>query len=134
MDAPITRTPRRCYRDMAIVFSPMFGIQARGVQVIETADLVGAKLGTYEIQALLGSGGMASVYLGFDVNLRREVAIKVLSETAAAQPGLAARFRQEAQIIAGLHHPHIVKIYDLGEQDGLTYMVQELLPGSTLEA
>src|SRR5690242_13196148 len=76
---------------------------------------------------------MANVYRGFDVNLRREVAIKVLSEAAAAQPGLSARFRQEAQIIAGLHHPHIVKVYDFGEQDGLTYMVQELLPGPTLE-
>jgi serine/threonine-protein kinase len=102
--------------------------------VIETANLIGAQLGSYQIRALLGNGGMASVYRGFDLNLRREVAIKVLSEAAAAQPGLAARFRQEAQIIAGLHHPHIVKIYDFGERDGLTYMVQELLPGPTLEA
>ena len=101
--------------------------------MIETANLIGAQLGSYQIRALLGSGGMASVYRGFDLNLRREVAIKVLSEAAAAQPGLAARFRQEAQIIAGLHHPHIVKVYDFGEHDGLTYMVQELLPGPTLE-
>ncbi|HET9221723.1 MAG TPA: serine/threonine-protein kinase, partial [Roseiflexaceae bacterium] len=104
------------------------------MSVIAVAHLVGAQLGSYEIQALMGSGGMASVYRGFDVNLRRDVAIKVLSEEAATQPGLAARFRQEAQIIAGLHHPHIVKIYDFGEQDGLTYMIQELLPGPTLEA
>jgi serine/threonine-protein kinase len=102
--------------------------------VIGTANLIGAQLGNYQIRSLLGSGGMASVYRGFDLNLRREVAIKVLSDIAAAQPGLAARFRQEAQIIAGLHHPHIVKIYDFGERDGLTYMVQELLPGPTLEA
>jgi len=101
--------------------------------VIGAANLIGERLGSYEIQALLGSGGMANVYRGFDVNLRRTVAIKVLSEEAAAQPGLAARFRQEAQMIAGLHHPHIVKVYDFGEQDGLTYMVQELLPGPTLE-
>src|SRR5258706_12589886 len=95
--------------------------------------MVGVQLGNYAIQALLGSGGMASVYRGFDGNLRRAVAIKVLSEAAAAQPGLAARFRQEAQIIAGLHHPHIVKVYDFGEQEGLTYMVQELLPGPALD-
>ena len=101
--------------------------------MIGAANLIGERLGSYEIQALLGSGGMANVYRGFDVNLRRAVAIKVLSEAAAAQPGLAARFRQEAQIIAGLHHPHIVKVYDFGEQDGLTFMVQELLPGPTLE-
>jgi eukaryotic-like serine/threonine-protein kinase len=102
--------------------------------VIGTTNLIGAQLGSYQIKALLGRGGMADVYRGFDLNLRREVAIKVLSDAAAAQPGLAARFRQEAQIIAGLHHPHIVKIYDFGERDGLTYMVQELLPGPTLEA
>src|SRR5690349_21493363 len=101
--------------------------------VIGTANLIGARLASYEIRALLGSGGMASVYRAFDLNLRREVAIKVLSEAAAAQPGLAARFRQEAQIIAGLRHPHIVKVYDFGEQDGWTYMVQELLPGPTLD-
>jgi serine/threonine-protein kinase len=101
--------------------------------VIATANLIGTRIGNYEIQALLGSGGMASVYRGFDTNLRRPVAIKVLSDAAAAQPGLAARFRQEAQIIAGLHHPNIVKVYDFGEHSGLTYMVQELLPGPTLE-
>jgi serine/threonine-protein kinase len=102
--------------------------------VIGTTNLIGAQLGSYQIRALLGSGGMADVYRGLDLNLRREVAIKVLSEAAAAQPGLAARFRQEAQIIAALHHPHIVKVYDLGEHDGLTYMVQELLPGPSLDA
>jgi len=101
--------------------------------VIGAANLVGAQLGNYTIQGLLGSGGMAKVYRGFDGNLRRAVAIKVLSDAAAAQPGLAARFRQEAQMIAGLHHPHIVKVYDFGEQDGLTYMVQELLPGPALD-
>lgn len=101
--------------------------------MIEAANLVGGQLGNYAIQALLGTGGMAKVYRGFDGNLRRAVAIKVLSEAAAAQPGLAARFRQEAQMIAGLHHPHIVKVYDFGEQDGLTYMVQELLPGPALD-
>jgi serine/threonine-protein kinase len=101
--------------------------------VIATGNLIGTRLGNYEIQALLGSGGMASVYRGFDTNLRRPVAIKVLSDAAAAQPGLAARFRQEAQIIAGLHHPNIVKVYDFGDLAGLTYMVQELLPGPTLE-
>jgi eukaryotic-like serine/threonine-protein kinase len=104
------------------------------VSMIAAAHLIGTQLGTYEIQGLLGSGGMASVYRGFDVNLRREVAIKVLSEAAVAQPGLTERFRQEAQIIAGLQHPHIVKVYDFGEHDGLIYMVQELLPGPTLEA
>jgi serine/threonine-protein kinase len=76
---------------------------------------------------------MACVYRGFDHNLQRPVAIKVLLREAAVQPGLAAHFRQEARLIAGLHHTHIVQVYAFGEQDGITYMVQELLPGPSLE-
>jgi eukaryotic-like serine/threonine-protein kinase len=100
--------------------------------VIGSAQLIGAQLGSYEILELLGTGGMASVYRGFDRNLRRPVAIKVLSDLAA-QPDFAARFRQEARLIAGLRHPNIVQIYDFGEHDGLSYMVQELLAGPTLQ-
>lgn len=97
------------------------------------ANLVGTRLGMYEIQALLGNGGMASVYRAFDHNLHRVVAIKVLSAATAQQVGFAERFRQEARLIASLRHPNIVQIYDFGEQSGYTYMVQELLPGPTLE-
>jgi eukaryotic-like serine/threonine-protein kinase len=101
--------------------------------VTSAANLAGTRLGVYEIQALIGSGGMASVYRGFDHNLQRPVAIKVLSAEAAREPGFAERFRQEARLIASLRHPNIVQIYDFGEQSGHTYMVQELLPGPTLE-
>ena len=97
-------------------------------------QLIGARLGAYDIQALLGSGGMADVYRGFDTNLHRAVAIKVLSPAAAAQPGFADRFRQEARLIANLRHPNIVQVYDFGQQDSFTYMVQELLAGPTLAA
>jgi eukaryotic-like serine/threonine-protein kinase len=97
-------------------------------------QLIGARLAAYDIQALLGSGGMADVYRAFDINLQRAVAIKVLSPAAAAQPGFADRFRQEARLIANLRHPNIVQVYDFGEQDGHTYMVQELLAGPTLGA
>jgi eukaryotic-like serine/threonine-protein kinase len=97
-------------------------------------QLIGARLGAYEIQALLGSGGMANVYRGFDTNLHRAVAIKVLSPAAGTQPGFADRFRQEARLIANLRHPHIVQVYEFGQQDSFTYMVQELLAGPTLAA
>ncbi|HEU5101880.1 MAG TPA: serine/threonine-protein kinase, partial [Roseiflexaceae bacterium] len=100
--------------------------------MIGSGQLIGARLGSYEIQALIGAGGMASVYRGFDRNLRRPVAIKVLAGQAG-QADFAARFRQEAQVIAGLRHPNIVQVYDFGEQDGISYMVQELLPGPTLQ-
>lgn len=100
--------------------------------MIGSGQLIGAQLGNYEVQALLGAGGMASVYRGFDRNLRRPVAIKVLADQGG-QPDFAQRFRQEARVIAGLRHPNIVQVYDFGEQDGLSYMVQELLPGPTLQ-
>jgi serine/threonine protein kinase len=90
-------------------------------------QLIGARLGAYEIQALLGSGGMANVYRSFDTNLHRAVAIKVLSPDAGTQPGFADRFRQEARLIANLRHPNIVQVYDFGQQDSFIYMVQELL-------
>ncbi|HJZ50267.1 MAG TPA: protein kinase [Roseiflexaceae bacterium] len=97
-------------------------------------QLIGARLGAYEIQELLGSGGMANVYRGFDTNLHRAIAIKVLSPTAAAEPGFVDRFRQEARLIANLRHPNIVQVYDFDQQDSWIYMVQELLAGPTLEA
>jgi serine/threonine-protein kinase len=100
--------------------------------MIGSAQLVGAQLGNYEIQSLLGAGGMASVYRGFDRNLRRPVAIKVLPDLTT-EPDFATRFRQEARLIAGLRHPNIVQVYDFGEQAGLIYMVQELLAGPTLQ-
>ena len=98
----------------------------------QPSTLIGKQFGPYAIQALLGSGGMGHVYRGFDQSLERPVAIKVLTEAAAAQPGLAERFRQEARLIARLQHPHIVQVYAFGEEDGITYMVEQLLPGPTL--
>jgi len=93
--------------------------------------LVGRRLGRYEIQAPLGRGGMASVYRALDLNLRRQVALKVLLAPAGADDS-AGRFLREAQTLASLHHPHIVRVYDYGEQDNMRYIVQELLPGPTL--
>lgn len=90
-------------------------------------------IGPYAVQGLLGQGGIATVYRAVDPTLQRPVALKLLSPSAAAMPGYADRFRQEARILAQLRHPNIVQVYDLGEHEGAPYMVQELLPGSTLE-
>lgn len=76
---------------------------------------------------------MATVYRATDQNLQRDVAVKVLAQSVATQPGFADRFLQEARLIARLRHPNIVQVYNFGEQDGLSYMVMELLPGPTLE-
>jgi eukaryotic-like serine/threonine-protein kinase len=101
--------------------------------VSTAAQLIGTRLGAYDIQAVLGSGGMANVYRAFDTNLQRMVAIKVLSPAAAAQPGFVERFRQEARLIANLRHPNIVHVYDFDQHENTIYMVQELLAGPTLE-
>lgn len=105
-----------------------------GSSVNIAVSLLGTTLGTYELQSVIGSGGMATVYSGFDHNLQRLVAVKILTDAAAAEPGLVARFQQEARFVARLRHPHIVHVYDYGQAGGLAYMVQELLPGPTLEA
>jgi eukaryotic-like serine/threonine-protein kinase len=96
-------------------------------------QLIGQTTGTYQIQGILGVGGMSCVYQAFDTQLQRPVALKVLTKAASAQPGFEQRFRQEALILARMRHPHIVQIYDFGEHNGALYMVQELLPGPTLE-
>jgi serine/threonine-protein kinase len=97
-----------------------------------TQQLIGTRLGGYQIRALLGSGGMASVYKGYDSALDREVAIKVISTTG--QPAdFVSRFQREARLAASLRHANIVQIYHFGGQQNIVYMVQELLPGPTLE-
>ena len=95
-------------------------------------QLIGTRLGGYQIRALLGSGGMASVYKGYDSALDREVAIKVIS-TAGQPADFVSRFQREARLAASLRHPNIVQIYHFGGQQNIVYTVQELLPGPTLE-
>ena len=87
----------------------------------------------YELGAQLGSGGMARVYLAHDRVLDRQVAVKVLAESYAADPSFVERFRREASAAAGLNHPNIVAVYDRGEADGSYYIVMEYLPGPDLK-
>ena len=93
---------------------------------------VGTKLGPYEILAPIGAGGMGEVYRARDRKLDRDVAIKVLPESVAADPGALARFEREAKAVAALSHPNILAIHDFGSQDGVAYAVMELLEGETL--
>lgn len=94
--------------------------------------LTGRKIGGFEVRDLLGTGGMASVYKGYDPALDREVAIKVIG-TAGESPDFVARFQREARVVAKLRHPNIVQIYQFGEEKDIVYMVQELLTGATLQ-
>lgn len=86
----------------------------------------------YRIGPLLGRGGMAEVYDGFDERLRRGVAIKVLRPDMAADPEVRSRFEVEARSAAGLSHPNVVAVFDTGEHDGTPFIIMERLPGETL--
>ncbi|HEU5441866.1 MAG TPA: serine/threonine-protein kinase, partial [Ktedonobacterales bacterium] len=93
-------------------------------------NLVGKTLGRYQLITLLGAGGMAEVYRGRDLSLGRDVAVKVLPATLAADPEYVERFRSEARRVARLRHPNIVPVYEFDEQDGLLYLVMPLVPES----
>ena len=90
------------------------------------------RLGPYEILAPIGAGGMGEVYRARDSRLGREVAIKVLPAEVAADPDRVRRFEQEAQAASALNHPNILTIHDIGVENGVAYLVTELLRGETL--
>ena len=94
----------------------------------------GTRLGPYEIVSILGAGGMGEVYRARDTRLDRAVALKVLPQTFASDPSFLDRFEREARAISSLNHPNICSLYDIGNQDGMRYLVMELLDGETLAA
>ena len=95
------------------------------------ALIPGTKLGPYEIQSLLGAGGMGEVYRARDTRLQRTVAIKILPAHLSSNPELRSRFEQEAKSISGLQHPNICVVHDVGSQDGVDFMVMEYVAGKT---
>jgi eukaryotic-like serine/threonine-protein kinase len=94
----------------------------------------GTKLGPYEIFSQLGSGGMGEVYRARDTRLDREVAVKILPSHLSENADAKQRFEREARTISSLNHPHICTLYDVGQQDGVDFLVMEYLEGETLAA
>ncbi|HJW14463.1 MAG TPA: serine/threonine-protein kinase, partial [Thermoanaerobaculia bacterium] len=92
----------------------------------------GTRLGPYEVLSPLGAGGMGEVYRARDTRLERTVAVKVLPQHLSASSEVRQRFEREAKTISQLSHPHICALYDVGNQDGVEYLVMELLEGETL--
>ena len=92
----------------------------------------GVRLGPYEIQAPLGAGGMGEVYRARDTRLGRDVAVKLLPESFARDSDRLHRFEQETRVVASLNHPNILAIYDVGQQEGVPFLVSELLEGESL--
>ena len=93
----------------------------------------GTRLGPYEITGLLGAGGMGEVYKARDTRLRREVAIKVISQVLAGGASWQ-RFEREARAASALSHPNICAVHDVGEAGGQPFLVMELIDGPTLSA
>ncbi len=96
--------------------------------------MIGRRVGTYLVTERLGAGGSAEVFKGIDVMLKRDVAIKVLRAEIASGPGFPERFRREAQIVAGLSHPHIASVYAFLNEGDEQFMVMEYVPGMSLDA
>ncbi len=92
----------------------------------------GTRLGPYEILAPLGAGGMGEVYRARDTRLDRIVAVKVMPDHLASHPELRQRFEREARAVSSLNHPHICTLHDIGQQDGVDYLVMELIEGESL--
>ena len=92
----------------------------------------GTRLGVYEITAQIGEGGMGQVYRATDTKLKRQVAIKTLPPSLAADHDRLARFQREAEVLASLNHPHIAAIHGLEDADGVKALVMELVEGDDL--
>lgn len=99
---------------------------------VQVTLMPGTKLGDYEVQKLLGAGGMGEVYRARDLHLRRDVAIKVLPSFMSSDKERLRRFEQEAQAAAALNHPNILAVFQMGVVQGAPYLVSELLEGETL--
>ncbi len=97
------------------------------------ADLIGRLIGErYQVQQLVASGGMATVYLAEDIRLQRKVAVKVIHPHLANDESFREKFIREARMAARLSHPNLINVFDQGEDQGLTYMVMEYVAGITL--
>jgi eukaryotic-like serine/threonine-protein kinase len=97
-----------------------------------TLMMEGQRLGVYQVQALLGAGGMGEVYRARDTKLERDVAVKVLPHAFTSNPERLARFEREARMLAALNHPNIGAIYGFEEAEGIRFLVLELVDGQTL--
>src|SRR5262245_37327378 len=93
---------------------------------------IGSQLGSYEITALLGKGGMGEVYRARDTKLKREVAVKILPDEFSRDPERVSRFQREAEALAAINHQNIGAIYDVQHCDNTRFLILELVEGETL--
>ncbi len=111
---------------------PVVTIPARLIADFVPESMAGVVLGGYQLQMLIGAGGMGEVYKAHDSTLGREVAIKILSRAFISDPARLARFGGEARMLAALNHPNICAIHGFEEADGIRFLILELVDGDTL--
>ncbi len=123
--------PGNCAYNITSISQAM---QFNRLQIIEDAmtNLIGQQFGQYRILGMLGRGGMATVFRAQQTSMDREVAIKVIKPDLVETEEFVERFRREARTIASLGHPHILKVFDYGQQDDMVYLVMELVKGGSL--
>ena len=118
--------------DDGFLATPALAISPDVVDDLLRTAMVGTSLGGYQLQALLGTGGMGEVYKGHDPKLGRNVAIKILPPAFTSHPDRLARFEREARLLASLNHPNICGIYGIEESNGIRFLILELVDGPTL--
>src|SRR5260221_11610429 len=96
-------------------------------------DLIGKRLGQFEIIEAIGKGGMATVYRARQASMDRDVAVKVISKDLADSPEFVTRFEHEARLIAKLQHAHILPVYDFGREGEIVYLAMRLVDGGSLD-
>ncbi len=111
---------------------PPDDVISQPILTVNIETLAGQKFGQYEVRELVGMGGMSAVYRAYQENLQRDVALKVLPPSFAAQQTTLERFLREARTAAALEHAHIVPVYDYGNYSGLSFVVMRLLSGGSL--
>src|SRR6266508_469205 len=111
---------------------PAVAVAAQMVSDVDGSVLIGRRIGAYQIQTLLGAGGMGEVYRARDTKLGRDVAIKILPRAFTSDPDRLARFEREARMLAALNHPNVGAIYGIEEAEGVRALVLELIEGPTL--
>jgi serine/threonine protein kinase/tetratricopeptide (TPR) repeat protein len=116
----------------AFLAEPAVDVAAQLVSDPGGSVLTGRRIGAYQLQNLLGAGGMGEVYRARDTKLGRDVAIKILPRAFTSVPDRLARFEREARMLASLNHPHVGAIYSVEESDGVRALVLELVEGLTL--
>ena len=112
---------------------PAMAAAARQLAAGARVELMGRRLGRYEIRARIGAGGMGEVYLALDTKLKREVALKLLPAVWVADAERKRRFEKEAHAASALNHPNIVTTFDMDQTEGVDFIAMEYVPGRTLD-